>query len=51
MMIRLDSKVLSISSIPQQFLKRINSYTSPIDDILSDLVHNPLVNEIVKNVY
>ena len=48
---RLDNKLISFSLIPQHILQRINSYTSPIDDILSDLLHSPFVNDLVLFLY
>ena len=51
LMCRLDNKLISFSLIPQHILQRINSYTSPIDDILSDLLHSPFVNDLVLFLY
>lgn len=47
LMCRLDNKLISFSLIPQHILQRINSYTSPIDDILNDLLHSPFINDLV----
>ena len=47
----LDNKLISISLIPQHILQRINSYTSPIEDILSDLLRSPFLNDLVSHSY
>lgn len=47
---RLDQKLLTVSSISSIYLKRIDSFQDPIDDILRDLETDSFVKELVVHI-